>query len=75
MGLVSKWIRSQRSSCRKQESRAGMYPDYTLQELREWALRQPNFMPLFDAWVESGYCRNLVPSVDRVDPTKGVHFR
>lgn len=71
MGLVSKWIRSQRNTYRQRESRAGMYPNYSLQELRAWALEQPKFMELFDKWVESGYNRDLVPSVDRKDPTKG----
>jgi hypothetical protein len=28
------------------------------------------FQDLFDAWVASGYAKKMVPSLDRIDPTK-----
>ncbi len=41
-------------------------PAYTLIELREWLLKQPNFDTLFDAWEKSNYKTDLKPSVDRI---------
>jgi hypothetical protein len=37
----------------------------------EWALADKNFHDLFEKWEESGYERNLCPSVDRIDSSKG----
>ena len=42
-------------------------PSYTLQELINWVLGQPQFASLFDAWQVSGYNVNLAPTVDRLD--------
>lgn len=41
------------------------------EEFYEWALAQPEFHCLYDAWVESSYDRKLAPSVDRVDSDLG----
>jgi hypothetical protein len=37
----------------------------------EWAISNPDFHRLFEAWEKSGYERNLCPSVDRLDSSKG----
>ena len=42
-------------------------PNYSLSELRLWALSQDIFHLLFDKWVESGYKKSLTPSFDRID--------
>ena len=49
-------------------------PSYTKEELKDWLLSQPNFDKLYKDWVESGYLRNLSPSVDRKDDYKGYSF-
>lgn len=43
-------------------------PSYTLDELQQWATQQPQMQPLFDAWVQSDYRKELAPSIDRRDP-------
>lgn len=40
-------------------------------EFYEWAINQPVFHLLFDAWVKSDYDRKLSPSVDRIDSGRG----
>lgn len=40
----------------------------------QWALQQPEFYKLFDAYVASKYNRKLAPSIDRVDSSKGYTF-
>ncbi len=42
-------------------------PNYTKDRLRVWLMRQHKFFLLYAAWVNSGYLRKLVPSVDRID--------
>lgn len=49
-------------------------PNYTLHKLVEWVFSQPNFNKIFDNWVESGYEKRLVPSIDRIDPYKSYTF-
>jgi hypothetical protein len=39
-----------------------------------WALTQPKFHELFEAYEASNYERKLAPSVDRVDSSKGYTF-
>lgn len=45
-------------------------PDYSKKELTDWALTQ-GLENLVLQWQQSGYAKDLVPSVDRQDPTKG----
>lgn len=40
-------------------------------EFYNWALSDIKFHELFEAWEKSGYERNLCPSVDRIDSSKG----
>jgi hypothetical protein len=49
-------------------------PAYTKQELKDWIKVQPNFQSLWDTWVASDYDRQLSPSVDRKDNTKGYYL-
>ena len=46
-------------------------PDYTVDELQEWALNQDIFHKLFKSWEMSGYEKMLVPSFDRTDDYQG----
>jgi len=51
----------------KSKRRGHVPPNYTLSELRSWALAQQIFLDMFDDYVISGYDKNLVPSFDRID--------
>lgn len=42
-------------------------PNYTFEELVTWIDSQPNAKELIQAWVDSGYVKNLKPSCDRLD--------
>ena len=46
-------------------------PQYTLEELRARFENDYEFITLFNQWVESGYAKQLAPSLDRVDNSKG----
>ena len=47
---------------------------YTLEELREWVHKQQNFEELYLDWINSGYKKEKIPSVDRIDNNKGYFF-
>ena len=66
-GLVTKKYSDQLKVSRK---RGYGKPEYTLNELREWALSQQKFHELYEAWKLSGYQKLLVPSFDRTDDYK-----
>lgn len=55
-------------------NRGHLPPTYTRAELKDWLLAQPHFMPLYNAWVESDYVKNLKPSVDRINDSIGYTF-
>jgi len=63
-GVINTIYGGQRGSSKK---RGYAYPNYTQQELREWAFNQNVFHELYDKWVESGYKKDLKPSFDRDD--------
>lgn len=44
-------------------------PEYTRKELTEWAFAH-GLDALWSAWRNSGYTKDLIPSIDRLDPTK-----
>ena len=67
-GLITKIYGTQRGHSR---TRSHDMPDYSLIELREWALAQPIFHELFDNWVSSNYHGDLRPSFDRGDDYQG----
>ena len=49
-------------------------PKYTREEFVEWMLNHPSFTRLFAEWVESGYIKDVRPSVDRLDNSYGYSF-
>lgn len=55
-------------------NRGHLPPTYTRAELKDWLLAQPHFIPLYNAWVESVYVKNLKPSVDRINDSIGYTF-
>lgn len=42
-------------------------PTYSEDELYVWMVAHNNFIPMFDAWVESGYAPATRPSIDRLN--------
>lgn len=59
--------------CVTSRQRGHTPPEYTQKELYNWAVKNGLFL-LADKWRESGYEKNLSPSVDRVDSTQGYSF-
>jgi len=70
-GLISRIYGEQK---KRSKRRGHAPPSYTCDELRWWMLGQVLFKELFEAWELSGYAKNLVPSIDRIDSTKGYDF-
>jgi len=70
-GLISKMFWSQYSSS---ISRKLPKPEYTLQEFTEWVVFNPSFKKLYYDWVNSGYSKEMIPSVDRLNDYKGYSF-
>ncbi len=46
-------------------------PSYSLEDLKIWADKQPNLFQLWNDYVNSAYNKNLAPSIDRIDDSKG----
>lgn len=70
-GLISKIYRTQK---RNSKERNHDEPNYSLCELRDWAMSQSIFHELFDLWETSGYKKILIPSFDRLDDYKPYTF-
>jgi len=45
-------------------------PSYTKKWFIKWCMRSELFITLYEKWVESGYDKDLAPSVDRIDSNK-----
>ena len=56
------------------EKRGHHQPEYSSKELKEWVLKQEVFHKLYDEWVESGRPEMKIPSIDRLDDSKGYSF-
>lgn len=67
-GLVSQIYGTQKYNQR--ERGHGTMP-YTQEELFDWFVSQPHHLDLMNDYIESGLDKNKVPSVDRLDNTKG----
>jgi len=67
-GLITNIYSNQLMSSRQ---RGHSLPNYTLIEFREWVFKNKKFHIMFDNWEKSGYLKNLVPSCDRTDNSKG----
>jgi hypothetical protein len=70
-GLIKSIFRTQKKASK---IRGHKPPAYTFEELYNWILSQSHFKKLYDRWVESGYKKDLRPSIDRLDDSKGYSF-
>lgn len=70
-GVIRKIYSGQRKNCRH---RKHDMPNYSKDELLSWVSTQPLFFVLYEQWVESGFQKDLVPSIDRKDDYKSYTF-
>jgi hypothetical protein len=49
-------------------------PAYTYSKFKEWVLNDPSYESMYNTYKNSGYDKNLVPSVDRLDSSKPYTF-
>lgn len=66
-GLLCR-IYSQQKTTSKQ--RGYPLPTYSKKELFDWVFSQEIFDSIYNKWKDSGYCVDLVPSLDRIDSYK-----
>lgn len=67
-------IRIYLDQVRNSKRRKHTPPTYSREEFVLWFESQPNVDMLFDNWVNSDYEKDLVPSADRLDSSKGYSF-
>ena len=70
-GLINKIYCKQKESSRK---RGHNPPEYDVKVFTVWFNVNDSELGLYDAWVESGYSKWLIPSVDRIYNDKGYTF-
>lgn len=70
-GWLTKTYSRQRKSC---IARNHPLPTYSKEELGIWVKKQTNYESLFEDWKNSGYEKDLIPSVDRLDDYKSYSF-
>ena len=70
-GLISKIYGHQVQNSKK---RGHNKPAYSKQELKDWLYSKEKFHVIFNNWVNSGYEKELIPSIDRKDDYKGYSF-
>jgi len=56
---------------KKRSRRNGWSVPFTKQEFDTWLFAQPEYLVLHTQWVDYCYYKWLVPSVNRIDSTKG----
>ena len=66
-GITSRIYNNMKLSCR---ARGHEYPNFSLDELREFAYSNPKFDLLFENWLKNGKEKMLIPSLDRTDDEK-----
>ncbi len=70
-GYINKIYGAMRSTSKR---RGHFEPKFTSAELRGWLESQKLFHELWAAWINSGYCKHTIPSVDRKDNSIGYEF-
>lgn len=70
-GLIKEIYTLQKSKSKK---RGYAQPAYSEEQLHTWALQEPEFHLLFDAWEASGFLSNFKPSIDRLDDFTSYRF-
>lgn len=56
------------------KSRGHPRPKYTAAQLKDWVLNHKMYKSMYEAYKESNYDKNLVPSIDRIDPALPYTF-
>jgi hypothetical protein len=59
---------------RNSKKRGHKPPAYSFGEFRDWALNDPEFIEVYNDWVDSGYAQDKRPSCDRIFDNKGYSF-
>ena len=70
-GVISTIYSSQRASSRERNHKE---PTYSLIELKEWLMSDWLFDLLYNNWKNCGYLKDMKPSLDRLDDSKGYSF-
>ena len=70
-GLVTLIAKNQRARSKKKGFNP---PEYTTKELIQWINEQDSFNDMYNEWVNSGYDKNLTPSIDRINDYIGYRF-
>jgi len=71
LGLCTHIYHNQVRSSKKRNHKP---PTYSRLELYRWITTQPNFEQLYFNWFMSGYKKDLIPSVDRLESRYGYSF-
>lgn len=66
-GLIKKLFNTQKSNSK---IRGMVFNDYSFKEFRSWCLNKSDFNRIYQDWADSGYLKNLKPSIDRIEETK-----
>ena len=66
-GIITDIYSTQKCSSKK---RNHPKPNYTKEELMEFAMSLPNFAEIYTEWASSGYDKMKKPSFDRIDDSK-----
>ena len=67
-------VKLYRNQVNRSKIRGHKPPTYSRKELTEYISTNEKFQKLYNGWVDSGYEKNLAPSFDRLDETKGYSF-
>lgn len=70
-GLLRRIYAQQKSNSKTRKHNP---PTYNIDDFIEWALNLENFFSIYSAWWLSNYKKELRPSFDRLDNTKGYSF-
>lgn len=70
-GLVRRIYHHQVRNC---STRNHPLPTYSIKELTTWCLASSTFVKLYDNWVNSNYCSELTPSLDRLNNSVSYTF-
>ena len=61
-------VRMYSGICKRSKAKGWTVP-FTKSDFDVWLLFQATYISLFDNWVKSGYSKEMVPSIDRIDST------
>lgn len=70
-GLISRIYSNQKKASKKRNHEM---PKYKRDDLYNWLKDNDKFKNIYNNWVESNYCKELTPSIDRINDYKGYAF-